>query len=52
MFIYFKLLDSLPIENKKSILDDLENTKRPILILSVIIVTIAIFGIRILKIKD
>jgi len=52
----FDVFDSIivnsSLENKKSILDDLENTKRPILILSVIIVTIAIFGIRILKIKD
>ena len=52
----FDVFDSIivnsSLENKKSILDDLENTERPILILSVIIVTIAIFGIRILKIKD
>jgi len=52
----FDVFDSVivnsSLENKKSILDDLENTERPILILSVIIVTIAIFGIRILRIKD
>ena len=52
----FDVFDSIivnsSLENKKSLLDDLENIERPILILSVVIVTIAIFGIRILKIKD